>query len=95
MKINEICQKTGLTKKAVAYYQEKGLISPASQENGYREFTQEEAGRLGTIAFLRRLGLPVQEIALLLASPGMPVQPSWYKRDKRTGSPSRKNSWSC
>ena len=70
MKINEICQKTGLTKKAVAYYQEKGLISPASQENGYREFTQEEAGRLGTIAFLRRLGLPVQEIALLLASPG-------------------------
>lgn len=54
----------------MAYYQEKGLISPASQENGYREFTQEEAGRLGTIAFLRRLGLPVQEIALLLASPG-------------------------
>lgn len=70
MKINDVCQATGLTKKAVAYYQEKGLIAPQAQENGYREFSAGEVERLKTISLLRRLGLTVPEIAQVLESPG-------------------------
>ena len=34
MTIKEICEASGLTKKAVAYYEEKGLICPDVRENG-------------------------------------------------------------
>jgi len=32
MQINEICKQTGLTKKAIEYYQSKGLVSPIIKE---------------------------------------------------------------
>ena len=34
---NEIQKKTGLTRKAIEYYEEKGLINPKTVENGYRD----------------------------------------------------------
>ena len=36
MLINEVCKKCSLTKKAIEYYIEQGLVIPAIQENGYR-----------------------------------------------------------
>lgn len=68
MQINEICKLTGLTRKAIEYYQDKGLISPSTKENGYREFTEEDLGNLTTIALLRRLGLNIDEIKQVLGS---------------------------
>lgn len=62
MLINEVCKKSGLTKKAIEYYEEQGLVSPEVLENGYRNFTEEEARTLSEIAVLRRLGLSVSEI---------------------------------
>ena len=38
MFINEVCKECNLTKKAVKYYTEQGLISPTVLENGYRDF---------------------------------------------------------
>ncbi len=68
MQINEICKRTGLTKKAIEYYQEKGLVLPLTKENGYREFTEDDLGNLSTIALLRRLGLNIDEIKQALGS---------------------------
>ena len=67
MLINEVCKQSGLTKKAVAYYVEQGLIYPASAENGYRIFSEDDAARLSKVAILRELGLSVTEIKTVLA----------------------------
>ena len=67
MLINEVCKQSGLTKKAVAYYVEQGLIYPASAENGYRIFSKDDAARLSKVAMLRELGLSVTEIKTMLA----------------------------
>lgn len=68
MQINEICKQTGLTKKAVEYYQDKGLVSPVTKENGYREFKEDDLRNLNTIALLRRLGLNIDEIKKVIES---------------------------
>ena len=67
MLINEVCKQSGLTKKAVAYYVEQGLIYPASAENGYRIFSEDDVARLSKVAMLRELGLSVTEIKTVLA----------------------------
>ena len=67
MLINEVCKQSGLTKKAVAYYVEQGLIYPASAENGYRIFSEDDAARLRKVTMLRELGLSVTEIKTVLA----------------------------
>ncbi len=66
MLINEVCQKCSLTKKAVEYYAEQELIFPSIQENGYRNFSDEDVNRLRKISVLRRLGLSVADIRSVL-----------------------------
>ena len=64
--INEVCKECSLTKKAVEYYIEQGLIFPTIQENGYRCFSDEDAECLKKISVLRDLGLSVADIRLVL-----------------------------
>jgi len=67
MNIHEIAEKTGLTKKAINYYEKKGLIAPQyNPENGYRTFSDQELKRLAVIALLRQLEIPVEKIRLVL-----------------------------
>lgn len=68
MYINEVCKKCSLTKKAVEYYIEQGLISPTIQENGYRSFSEEDVERLKKISILRNLDLSVADIRDVLSS---------------------------
>lgn len=62
MFINEVCKITGLTKKAIEYYEEKGLIAPEVEQNGYRNFSSDDVEKLKEIAVLRKLGLSISEI---------------------------------
>lgn len=62
MQIKDICRETGLTRKAVEYYEGKGLICPALGENGYRQYHASEIATLKEIALLRRLGIGVADI---------------------------------
>lgn len=68
MKIHEVCQKTGLTKKAIEYYQFKNIISPKITSNGYRDFSQKEVEILNKVALLRKLELSIPQIKRVLAS---------------------------
>lgn len=70
MLINEVCKQCKLTKKAIEYYEGQGLISPAIQQNGYRNFSGADVERLRKIAVLRCLGLSVSDIETVLASYG-------------------------
>lgn len=66
MLINEVCKECRLTKKAIEYYEEQGLICPQVLENGYRDFSVSEIEQLKKIAILRKLGLSVSDIKMVL-----------------------------
>ena len=66
MLINEVCKECNLTKKAVEYYTEQGLIQPRITENGYRQFSETDALKLKRIAVLRGLGFSVPKIRTIL-----------------------------
>lgn len=59
---SEVQKKTGLTRKAIEYYEEKNLIRPEKHENGYRNYSQEDLIILKKITRLRSLGLSIGEI---------------------------------
>lgn len=62
MKMKEVCSVTGLTRKAVEYYESCALIAPAYGSNGYRSYGELDVERLKEITLLRRLGATVAEI---------------------------------
>ncbi len=62
MMIHEVLKQTGLTRKAVEYYIDQGLITPEAQENGYRTFSKDDVSRLESISVYRKLGLSIAEI---------------------------------
>lgn len=66
MFISEVSKVTGLTKKAIEYYVEKNLIVPSILENGYREFSENDVNRLNKISVLRKLGISINEIKIVL-----------------------------
>lgn len=70
MKIQEVCQQLNTTKKAIYYYEKQGLIKVTKQENGYREFTEDDIKKLQEIILLRKLGLEVNEIKRVFNSDG-------------------------
>ncbi len=68
MYIKEVCQACGLTKKAVAYYESQGLIAPAIEPNGYRNYSCGDMARLKEIAVLRHCGMGIAQIQKVLNS---------------------------
>lgn len=42
MLLNEIINEVGMTKRAVKYYEEKGLLSVDKDNNGYRNYTAQD-----------------------------------------------------
>ncbi len=68
MLISDICNETGLTKKAIGYYEERGLISPTIDDNGYRIFSYDDLQRLKSVKLYRDLGIGVDDIKVILNS---------------------------
>lgn len=68
MWIQEVSSRLGMTKKAIYYYEEKGLITPQIEENGYRRYSQEDLKTLEKIRFFRFMGISVGEIQKLLST---------------------------
>lgn len=68
MPIGRFARLTGLSVKALRHYDELGLLRPAAVDatTGYRSYAAEQVERAETIRLLRRLELPLDEIATLL-----------------------------
>lgn len=66
MLIKELSRLTNLTKKAIEYYSEQGLVYPTILENGYRDYNQDDIERLKKIAVLRKLDISTVEIFEIL-----------------------------
>jgi DNA-binding transcriptional MerR regulator len=68
MFIKDVCKECKLTKKAVEYYEQQGLISPAVEDNGYRNYSNEDIFVLKEIGVLRKLGISIADIRNILES---------------------------
>ncbi len=62
-------KRTGLSRKAIYVYEERGLLTPTKGSQGYRDYSEEDVERLLLIAKLRELDIPLEDIARLLKSP--------------------------
>lgn len=66
MLINETAKTCNITKKAIQYYVEQGLVIPKVLENGYKDFSEKDVKRLKEIALYRKIGLNISEIKRVL-----------------------------
>lgn len=63
MKINEVEQQVGVSKKNIRFYEQQRLLHPRrNSENGYREYDETDVLLLKKIKLLRKLSLPIEEI---------------------------------
>ncbi len=65
MLINETAKRCNITKKAVQYYVEQGLVVPSVLENGYKDFREQDITLLNQIVLYRQLGLSISEIKMV------------------------------
>ena len=67
MRINQVEEMVGISKKNIRFYEEKGLLMPKrTVENGYRDYCEEDVQRLQQIKLLRKLGVSIEEIRQML-----------------------------
>ncbi|MEX0445395.1 Cu(I)-responsive transcriptional regulator [Xenorhabdus sp. SGI246] len=67
MNISEIARKTGLTSKAIRFYEEKDLITaPERGDNGYRFYQQKHIDELILLRQAREIGFTIEECRELL-----------------------------
>lgn len=67
---SEIQKETGLTRKAIEYYEDKGLIHPQKSENGYRDYSEKDLETLTKVSVFRKLGMSISEINQCISSGG-------------------------
>lgn len=63
MTIKEVEQITGLTRSNIRFYEKEKLITPDRNENnGYREYSEEDIKTIKKVAYLRTLGISIEDI---------------------------------
>lgn len=67
---SEIQKETGLTRKAIEYYEDKGLIHPQKSDNGYRDYSTKDLEVLKKISIFRKLGMSISDIYQCISSGG-------------------------
>ena len=66
MKIYQVEELVGITKKNIRFYEDKGLLNPnRNPENDYREYSLSDVRTLEKIKLFRKLSVPIEEIKLL------------------------------
>lgn len=71
MRIGELTARTGATVKAIRYYEQLGLITPARQDNGYRDFDEHDVRAVTEIRELASIGISPQQAAPFLDCLGL------------------------
>ena len=65
MKIQQVEEQVGITKKNIRFYEREGLLTPGRSENGYRDYSPEDVETLKKIRLLRSLFFPLEDIRRL------------------------------
>ena len=70
VRLKEISERTGVSKRNIHFYIKEGLLSPeVTQDNGYYSFSESDCERLAIIRALREIGLPLTSVRAMLESP--------------------------
>ncbi|MGM9946665.1 MerR family transcriptional regulator [Floccifex sp.] len=70
MKILEVSQKCGLSKRTIHFYIQEGLLKPKiNSQNGYYDFSEEDILQLRFISMLRDGDIPISMIRHILNEP--------------------------
>lgn len=71
MTITQVSKEYGVSTRMLRYYERLGLISSRKREDyAYRVYSGEDVNRLRQILVLRKLRIPLKEIAVILEDPG-------------------------
>lgn len=62
MTIKELENRTGMTRANIRFYEGEGLLAPKRLDNGYRDYSEEDARTLEKIKLLRQLQLDIDTI---------------------------------
>lgn len=65
--ISDVANRTGLTARALRFYEARGLVQPLRTANGRRHYGAGELARLTAIVALKRAGFTLAAIQRLLA----------------------------
>ena len=67
MTIKDVEQKTGLRRSNIRFYEKERLIEPAkNSNNGYKDYSQEDVDKIKKIAYLRTLGVSIEDIRSIM-----------------------------
>jgi DNA-binding transcriptional MerR regulator len=67
MKIGQLAERTGVSAKAIRYYEQIGVLPQARREpNGYRVYETAAADRIGFIQDAQSAGMSLLEIQMIL-----------------------------
>lgn len=70
--VNEVSKLTGISVRALHYYDEIGLLKPTEvSEAGYRLYDDEALEVLQQILFFRELDMPLKEIKVIMENPDL------------------------
>jgi DNA-binding transcriptional MerR regulator len=69
--ISQLAAELGVSPRSIRFYEEKGLISPARTDGGYRIYTKRDRARLKLILRGKRFGLTLAECAEILGLDGV------------------------
>ncbi|MEK4362045.1 MerR family transcriptional regulator [Paenibacillus sp. FSL M8-0212] len=65
--VKDIIQITGITKRALHYYDKTDLLKPSKvEDNGYRYYDQEALGNLQMILLFKEMNFPLKDIAAMM-----------------------------
>ena len=68
MTIKEVEERTGLTRSNVRFYEKEKLIEPLRNEsNGYRDYSESDVESIKKIAYLRTLGISIEDIRSVIS----------------------------
>ncbi|GGX09204.1 MerR family transcriptional regulator [Streptomyces noursei] len=65
MRIGELARITGVTTRALRYYEEQGLLRPERSTNGYRSYGESAVRVVANIRLLLAAGLTTDDLRLL------------------------------
>ena len=66
MKINEVEKILDVSKATIRFYEKEGLLRPTRNTNSYRDYSDTDIQLLKKIIVLRKIGVPVENIKLVL-----------------------------
>ena len=67
MNIQEFSERTGISKSALRYYEQKNLLFPRDRSaNGYRVYSEDQIATVKLISSLRLANIPIKDIQVYL-----------------------------